>query len=70
MSKAGKSKGKKGKGLPAEREEETRFIEVGADTGQKRGHGKSRGATAVPRGGDGPIETSGSTEQIMEQVVK
>jgi len=63
MSKAGKSKGKKGKGLPTEREEETRFIEGGADTGQK--HGKSRGATAVPvpRSGDGPIlETSSSTD--------
>ena len=62
MSRSGKPKDKKGKGLPGDREEETRFIERGADTGQKTGHGKSRGATAVPRGGRGPIETSSSTD--------
>lgn len=57
-----KPKGKKGKGLTPEREAETRFIEGGADTGQKTGHGKSHGAIVVPRGGDGPIETSGITD--------
>ena len=62
MSRAGKPKGKKGKGLPADREVETRFIEDGADTGQKTGHGKSPGASAVSRGGDGPVETSSNAD--------
>ena len=64
MSRAGKPKGKKGKGQTADREEETRFIEDGADTGQKTGHGKSPGATAVSRGGgDGPVETSSNADR-------
>ena len=62
MSRTRKPKDKKGKELPGDREEETRFIEGGADTGQKTGHGKSRGATAVPRGRDGPKETSSSAD--------
>jgi len=62
MSRTGKPKDKKGKALPGDHEEETRFIKWDASTGQKTGHGKSRGATAVPRGGAGPIETSSSTD--------
>ena len=46
----------------AEREEETRFIEGGADTGQKTGHGKSPWASAESRGGDGPVETSSNAD--------
>ena len=62
MSRAGKPKGKKAKGQTADREEETRFIEDGANTGQKTGHGKSPGASAVSRGGDGPVETSSNAD--------